>query len=190
VFDRLTARLTGWATRRNVLILVALDLVMNAALLPLASARLAVLSGGVGPLDAQFGYTPALAYADLAAYGPAGREFDLGAVLAVNLAYPVIYGLFFSLASLYFLQRAAPGRPALARLALLPFLAAVADYLENAGLIVMLLNYPVQLAALAQATSVLTTSKWLLQGISLALLAVSAVGALLARAQPANPTPP
>ena len=51
VLNRLTLRLTQWATRRNVLMLIALDLVMNAALLPLASARLANLTGGVGPLD-------------------------------------------------------------------------------------------------------------------------------------------
>jgi hypothetical protein len=190
VLNRLTLRLTGWATRRNVLILVALDLVMNAALLPLAAARLSVLSGGVGPLEALFAYTPTQAYATLAAYGPAGREFGLSTVLTLNLAYPVVYSLFFSLASLYFLQRAAPGRPGLARLALLPFLALVADYLENAGLIVLLLSYPTQLPAAAEATSLLTSTKWILQGISLVVIVLSAVGALLARRQRIDPAQP
>jgi hypothetical protein len=94
---------------------------MNAALLPLASARLAVLSGGMRPLDNLFTYTPAQAYSALAAYGPAGRAFDLGSELTLDLVYPLIYSLFFCLATLYFLQRAAPSRPALARLALIPF---------------------------------------------------------------------
>lgn len=190
MLNRLTSLLNGWATRRNVLILVALDLVMNAALLPLAAARLSVLSGGVGPLDALFSYTPAQAYSALAAYGTAGRTFDLSLELTLNLAYPVVYSLFYSLASLYFLQRAAPGRPGLARLALLPFLALVADTLKNAGLIVLLLNYPAQLTAVAALTSLLTTTKWILQGISLAILAASAVGALLARRQRPNPAQP
>src|SRR5438105_4499939 len=190
MLSRLTALLSGWATRRNVLLVVALDLVMNAALLPLASARLAVVSGAVGPFDNSFAYTPAQAYSALAAYGSAGRAFALSSELTLDLVYPVIYTLFFCLASLYFLQRAAPGRPALARLALIPFLALVADYLENAGLITLLLNYPAQLLVLAQATSLLTTLKWLLHCLSLALLAASAIGTLLARRQRATPAQP
>jgi hypothetical protein len=190
VLNRLTTLLSGLATRRNVLLVVALDLVMNAALLPLASARLAVLSGGMRPLDNLFTYTPAQAYSALAAYGPAGRAFDLGSELTLDLVYPLIYSLFFCLATLYFLQRAAPSRPALARLALIPFLALAADYLENAGLIVLLLNYPAQLAVVAAATSLLTSLKWVLQGLSLALLAVTALGALLARFQHVAPMPP
>jgi hypothetical protein len=187
VLNRVTTLLSGWATRRNVLLVVALDLVMNAALLPLASARLAVLSGGVGPLDNFFTYTPAQAYAALAAYGPGGRAFNLGSELTLNLVYPLVYSLFFCLTSLYFLQRAAPGRPALARLALIPFLALAADYLENAGLIALLLNYPAQLTGVAIATSLLTSLKWVLQGLSLVLLVVSAIWALLARRQRVTP---
>ncbi len=190
MLDHFAALLTRWATRRNVLLLVALDLMMNAALLPLASARLSILSGGVGPLDSRFGYTSAQAYAALTAYGPAGREFDLRSEVTLDLVYPVIYSLFFSLATLYFLQRAAPGRVALARLALLPFAALVADYLENAGLILLLVTFPTQLPALAAATGLLTTAKWILQGASLVLLGLSAVGAILARRQRVDPAQP
>src|SRR4051794_37001343 len=101
LLDRWTTRLGAWATRRNVLLVVALDLVMNAALLPLASAQLAVMSGGVGPLDNLFTYTPAQAYVALAAYAPAGRAFALTTELTLNLVYPLIYSLFFCLTSLY-----------------------------------------------------------------------------------------
>ncbi len=190
MLNRVTTLLSGWATRRNVLLVVALDLVMNAALLPLASARLAVLSGGIGPLDNSFTYTPAQAYAALAAYGPAGRSFLLGTELTLNLLYPIIYSLFFCLASLYFLQRAAPARPALARLALIPFVALAADYLANAGLVVLLLNYPNQLTAVAAVTSLLTSTKWVLQGLSLALLAGAAIGTLRAHFQRVTPVQP
>jgi hypothetical protein len=190
VLDHLTDLLTRWATRRHVLILVALELIMTAVVLPLANARLALLSGGVGPLDVLFSYTPAQAYSALTAYGLAGRQFNLLLELTANLAYPIIYSLFFSLATLYFLQRAAPSRPVLARLALVPFLALLGDYLENAGLLALLLSYPAQSTVLAEITSLLATTKWVLQGLSLALLAASAIGALLARRQPANPVQP
>ena len=188
--DRLTALLASWATRRNVLLLVALFIVMTAVLLPLADTRLSVLSGGAGPLDMRFSYTAAQAYATLDAYGPAGREFDLNTELTVDLLYPIIYGLFCSLAILYFRQRWGPAHPALARLALLPFLAVLADYLENAAVIGLLLIYPDRLPPLAVAASLLTSAKWLLQGLSLALVAASAAGALLARRQPMKPAAP
>jgi hypothetical protein len=189
VLDRLTALLTHWATRRNVLLFVALFLVMNAVLLPLATARLSVLSGGAAPLDSRMSYTPDQAYAVLEAYGPAGRDFDLNAELTVDLVYPIVYGLFCSLAILYFLQRFATGRPALARLALVPFLAVLVDYLENASLIVLLLTYPQRLTAVAALAGLLTTTKWVLLGLSLVLVAASAAGALLARRQPVDPAP-
>ncbi len=189
MLDRLSALLAGWSTRRNVLLVVALLLVMNVAVLPLAGARLAALSNGVGPLDSRYFYTASEAYAALNAYGPAGRDFDLGSELTVDLVYPIIYSLFFSLATLYFLGRTARAHGALARLALLPFVALVADYLENAGLIALLLAYPQQLPALAAATGILTTTKWALQGLSLLLLVASAIRALLARQRvdPASP---
>src|SRR5258708_19329741 len=114
----------------------------------------------------------------------------LGSAVRLGVGYPLIYSLFFCLASLYFLARAAPSRPGLARLALIPFLALAADYLENAGLIVLLLNYPAQLGAVAAAASLLASLKWLLQGLSLALLVVVTIGALLARRQRVTPAQP
>ena len=72
-------------------------------------------------------------------------------------------------------------------MALIPFLALAADYLENAGLIILLGNYPTQLSWVAVVASLLTSLKWLLQGASLVVLAFSAAGALLARFQRVTP---
>ena len=190
MLERLTARLRQRATRRTVLILLALNFMMNAVILPLAGARLQAFSGGVGTLDVRLAYSPAQAYAALAAYGSAGRQFYLLIELTADVVYPIIYSFFFSLAILFFWQRGGGRWPILARLALLPFAGLLADYLENAGLITLLLNFPAQLPTLALLTSLFTSIKWFLAGLSLLALLLSVASAMLARLQKPNPVLP
>jgi hypothetical protein len=190
VLNGLTDRLGQWATRRNVLVLVALELLMTAVALPLAQARLQALSGGAGPLDPRFSYSPAEAYAALGAYGPAGRDFYLRVALTAGVAYPIIYSLFFSLTITYFLRRQGTARPALLRLALVPFAAMIVDYLENVCLIALLLSYPARLETLAQVSSLLTSAKWILEAVSLALLLLSGAAVVITRRQRPDPASP
>ena len=190
MLDRLTDRLGQWATRRSVLVFVALELLLTAVVLPLAQARIQALSGGVGPLDLRFSYTPAEAYAALGAYGPAGREFYARVDLTAGVAYPIIYGLFFSLTITYFLRRQGAARPALLRLALVPFAAMIVDYLDNVCLTVLLLSYPARIDTLAQVSSLLTSTKWILEAASLALLLISGAAVVILRRQRPDPAPP
>ena len=190
MFDQLTNRLGPLATRRNVLILLALEILMNAVVLPIAGARIQAFSGGVGPLDLRFAYTADQAFAALTAYGPTGREFYLLIELTADVLYPIIYSLFFSLAILFFWERAGGRWPILARLALLPFVGLIADYLENAGLITLLLNYPAQLPTLALLTSLFTSIKWIMAGLSLVALTLSLVAAVITRLQKPDPAQP
>jgi hypothetical protein len=190
VLDRLTDRLGQWATRRNVLVFVALELLMTAVVLPLAQARIQALSGGVGQLDLRFSYSPAEVYAALVAYGPAGRDFYVRVDLTADMAYPIIYSLFFSLTITYFLRRQGAVRPVLLRLALVPFAAMIADYLENACLVALLLSYPARIDTLAQVSSLFTSIKWVLAAVSLALLIISGAAVVILRRQRPDPAPP
>ena len=167
--------LTRLATGKNILICLGLFIAFNAVIFPLAGARIQALSGGVGPLDLQFSYTPETAYEMLAAYGE-GRTFYVLIEMTADVVYPVAYSLLFGLLITYLFQRGFPGNAALQRLALLPFGAMLADYLENAGIVTLLLSYPSQLTALAQATSFFTTAKWTLVGATLALAVVGLAG--------------
>jgi hypothetical protein len=161
MLDRLVNQLRRWATRRNILLALALFLVFNAGLLPVAGARLEAYSGGIGPLDLRAGYTPAEAYAALAAYGEQGRLFYLIVELTLDVLYPLAYAVFFSLTIAYCLGLVLPAEHALQRAALLPWAGLLADYLENAGLAWLLLNYPNRLDGLAATTSLVTVVKWL-----------------------------
>jgi hypothetical protein len=186
----LTGLLSRWATRRNVLILLALELLFNIAILPVAEARIKAGSGGVGPLDLRPGYSAAQAYAALTAYQDDGRTFYLLIELTVDLIYPVIYSLFFSLTILYFLRRTPGQRPGLAALGLLPFGALLCDWAENAGIVTMLLTYPAQQPVVGLLTGLLTTCKWIFAGLSL-LAVIYAIGsAVVARLRRPLQAPP
>src|SRR5688500_4743139 len=135
-------RLERWATRRNILLALAVFVVINAGILPVAGARIETLSGGIGPLDLRVAYTPAEAYAALAAYGDEGRQLYLLIELTVDLIYPLAYAVVFSLTIVFCLRQVLPANHTLQRAALLPWVAMLADYVENAGISWMLLNYP------------------------------------------------
>jgi hypothetical protein len=187
---RLTARLRRWASRRTILFLLAIYLLVNIAVLPVAEERIKAYSGGVGPLDSMFRYGAAQAIEAVAAYGNDGREFYLLFELTVDLLFPIIYGLFFSLTILYFLQRSAAQRPALARLALLPFAALVCDFAENAGIATMLLMYPAQQPGIGALTGLATTLKWIFAILSLSAVVFALGSAVLARLRRPPPAAP
>jgi hypothetical protein len=136
------------------------------------------------------GYTAAQAYSALTAYQEDGRTFYLFIEATVDLIYPVIYSLFFSLTILYFLKRGAVQRPGLARLALLPFGALLADWAENAGIIAMLLTYPAQQPVIGLLTGLLTTLKWIFAALSLLAVVIAIGSAVVARLRQPPPAPP
>jgi hypothetical protein len=174
-------RLERHATRRNVLLLLAMFLVINAGLLPLAGERLEAYSGGVGPLDLRPAYTADEAYTSLAAYGDEGRRFYLLLLLTVDLIYPVVYSLFFSLTIVYCLRQVLAADHTLQRAALLPWVSLLADFVENAGLAWLLLNYPNRLDGVAVLTSTVTTIKWIFTITFMAATAAGLAGLVLRR---------
>lgn len=188
--DRLIARLSQWATRRNVLLLLAVYLLIVAVILPAAQTRIEAASGGVGPLDLVPYYGADQAYSMIEAYGPEGRPFYLLIELTVDIIYPVIYSLFFSLTILYFLNRQAAGRPGLLRLALLPFAGLICDFVENAGIVTMLLAYPAQLSLVGTLTGIVTTLKWIFAVLSILSLLYALGTAVMARLNPPRPAQP
>jgi hypothetical protein len=152
-----------------------------------AGARIEAYSGGIGPLDLRAGYTPAEAYAALAAYGEDGRLFYLVVELTLDIVYPLAYAVFFSLTIAYCLGLALPPGHALQRAALLPWAGLLADYLENAGLAWLLLNYPNRLDGLAAVTSVVTLVKWLFAIASMGATAAALVGLVVQRLRAGRP---
>lgn len=113
------------------------------------------------PLDLMFAYTPTEAYAQLAAFGPTGREDYMFGTTVIDVAYAVTYSFMFSVWLTLLLRGHSRY---LCILSMLPFAIFVIDMMENTGIALMLANYPEQIFPLAYATSTATTCKWLIAG--------------------------
>lgn len=160
------------ANRVTLLILLALELLFNFGLMPSMMTR-----RGAAVLDLRFWYTPAQAAQVLSAYTPAQRQAALWGHLTLDVLYPLIYASLFSVLLILIYRPRLPS-PRLHRLLWLPWAAALADGLENLGIVGMLLAFSSPLAAL---TALFTSIKWILVGASGALVLAGLIGLSLRR---------
>ena len=127
---------------------------------PFGIAELKSITGSVGILDMEVFYTPQQAYAFLAAMGEAGRSFELTRIIPLDLLVPLFYALFLSTLITWILHRWLPAESGWHRLNVVPVIGALFDYLENLGIIAMLLAYPMEMYSVAQITMAATLLKF------------------------------
>jgi hypothetical protein len=161
----------GWL----ILALLALEVLFNAIILPNAQAILETASGGTGPIDLQFFYTPEKAYTMVAAYGDAGRATYRTIELTIDILYPIVYTLFFSLLITWLFQRGFAADSKLQRLNVVPFGALLFDLLENTSIVAMLSLYPSTPTILAWLATIFTMLKWGFAGASILLVVAGLV---------------
>jgi hypothetical protein len=175
------SRLHRLASGRTILILLGLYLLFTFVVFAPLIQQIKALSGGIGMIDTEYTYTPEKAFQMVAAYGEQGRLLYAAATLTADLLYPVVYSLFLSLLILFTFGRIfSPGSP-LQGLVYLPFLAALADYLENASVVTLLASFPHQPLLVAQAANLFTGLKWGLLLVSLVLALAGLLGWLIKR---------
>lgn len=130
-------------------------------------AKLLSMSNGVGILDLMPGYTPEQAFHLINALGDAGRTFYLQILLPQDFAFPLIYGLFY-FGFMTLLIKTLFGTDSKWRyLAVMPLLAFIFDWIENIFIIVLLTNYQTKIPTIATFSSIFTTAKFAMTGISM-----------------------
>jgi hypothetical protein len=127
---------------------------------PFGIAELKSITGGVGILDMEVFYTPEQAYAFLAAMGEAGRAFELTHIIPLDLLVPFFYALFLSTFISWILRHWLSAASPWHRLNVIPVIGALFDYLENLGIIAMLLAWPMEMYSIAQITMAATLLKF------------------------------
>lgn len=129
--------------------------------------------------DLMFGFSIEQAYAFLSHLGEDGRRAYLTTQMWADSVYPLIYGFMLALI-IGKIHVNAPGLPKkLNCLNLVPIAAACADYLENSGIIVMLLAYPTKISFAAQLASVFGMIKWTLIAISIGIIILSLLALIM-----------
>ena len=148
------------SSARPLAVLTLLYILFPAIVLPPIESQLKGYSGGMGPIDLKFTYTPTEVFQMVAAYGEQGRAYYRMIEMTVDILYPLAYTLFFGALLTAILRRAFPGNSMVQRLALLTPLCFLLDMAENIGIITMLSQFPAQPEAVAQITALFTTAKW------------------------------
>ncbi len=171
MLDNLTNILGKLATGKNIIILLILMIVANAVVIPLIYPQFETL-------DLQSSYSPDGAYNLISSYGEQGRLHYAVIELTLDLFYPLISALLFSLFTAYTFRRIFSPQSKLQYLALIPLAVMLVDYFENISVVTMLFIFPQRIDPVAQAANLFTVTKFALSYVELALVLIGLIGLL------------
>jgi len=158
---------------RKVLVLFVLTNLVYVFMLLVTIPKVLSFSGEMKIFDLMpMGYESEYARSLLEKLGAEGREAYLYFQIPVDLIYPCLFGITYCLILAYFLDKLNSLNKQYFYLCLIPLLAGLFDYLENFGIINLLISYPILTNASIQLTSFFTVFKSLLSTISFTLLIV------------------
>jgi len=167
--NKLIDLLTNLATGRLVMVFLSLLIVINVFALPVIYPRFETL-------DIQSSYSPEKAYQLIDSYGEEGRQYYALIELTLDVIYPLVSALLFSSLTIYIFRRVFPPNSFWQKLPLLGPIVMAIDYLENTGIVVMLLSYPRRLDIVAQAANIFTVAKFALSQLELILIVIGLAG--------------
>ncbi len=136
-------------------------------------------SQGDDILDNTFNYTPEHVHQLFSTYGDEGRRLYLSYLLLLDFIYPVLFALTNSVLLAYFFERLFPNVSFFRYLYLIPFVALLLDYMENIGILTLLLSYPNQMAGVVAMTSAITMLKLALVNLLFVVTLIALAGVLV-----------
>jgi hypothetical protein len=158
---------------RKVLVLFLLTSLIYALMLTVTIPEVMRFSKGMQLLDMiPTGYDAAYVAALLDILGEQGRHAYLFRQIPMDMIYPLLFGVTYSLVFGYFLKKLGKVDGSFFFICFLPLLAALFDYAENFGIITLLNSYPDQSVSLSRITNVFSVLKSLLTTIYFILLII------------------
>lgn len=113
-------------------------------------------------------YTHAQAYKALSEYNAETRKY-YSYMQVMDLFFPLIYALLLSALLTSLTYRLFPDRNLIHYVNIMPFLAALFDYLENIGIFVMIRRFPESFQTIAWITNKMSLFKFGLTGIAFSI---------------------
>jgi hypothetical protein len=178
MLDNLSQTLRKYANGWLVLVFLAGEIFFTSYYLPGVQAEMIASSGGNGPIDLLFFYTPAEVFSMVDSYGEDGRASYLTHELTIDVIYPIVYTLFFALLITWLFQRGFSPGSRMQKLNVVPFGAFLFDMLENVCIMIMLSAHPSQPVIVAWLGTVFTMIKWLFAVATILLILTGLVMAL------------
>lgn len=164
--SNLLYRFSNW---KSLALFFAIYMFFNGYLLKNAEEKINELSGNKnGVIDLTFGYNPEKTLAIVADYSPEARVFYAKTEMTTDIAYPIVYALFFGIIlSLLFKNKA---YSPLKWVNILPFFSLLFDYLENATIVSLLNSYPAQNQTIVVLCEITKLLKWISFGAVILLI--------------------
>lgn len=166
IFTNVSNTMQKYANIKNIIMLfiafVIILIAMNKG--PIGSAELMKLSGGVGMIDMELGYSPAIAYGMLYNMGSAGRQL-YSALLCLDFLFITVFMFLQSLVISKLLKKSGAAEH-FKTLSLLPFAGGILDAVENIFILILLFMYPAELVLTAQISNIITILKFIMYGAS------------------------
>lgn len=145
---------------KKVLLLFVLTNLVYAVMIFITIPKVMVFSGDLKILDMMpTGYDLDYVNALFNALGEKGRETYLYQQIPVDMIYPFLFGISNSLILAFFLNKMGKLDSVFFYVTLLPLLAGIADYMENFGIVVMLISFPDVSVEVADLTNVFSITK-------------------------------
>ncbi len=153
--------LEKYATRKYILIFFISALFFLLLMIFYSVPLVRSHANGMTILDMKFGgYPPNYAYSLFKKLGPNGRNAYLFVQIPLDMIYPLMFGIAFSLILTNIFRRAFKSKNVIQNFNIILFFVSLFDYMENICIITMLISYPSFSPALAFTTSVFTTVKF------------------------------
>lgn len=156
---------------KKVLLLVIITNLIYGYMLLISIPKVLTFSGGMKIPDMMpTGYDPEYIFKLLGKLGEKGRNTYLYEQIPVDLFYPFFFGISYCLLIAYLLHRLQLLKTEPYYLCLLPLLGGFFDYLENFGIIHMLVDYPFVSVSIIHTAAFFTVIKSLFSYISFILI--------------------
>lgn len=163
MFEKLISIATGRNTFRAFIAALIFIVVMN-----IGATAFFQFTNGVGILDSggganlldsrTSGYSPESAYNMISAYGSQGIKYHLMIAVA-DMFFPPVLAFFLLLTIAYFYKPFFRSQSLIRWLIVLPIIYLVSDYLENVGIVTMLLSFPIRMSGMARFANFMFMSK-------------------------------
>lgn len=177
LIQRLNFHLKEWVYqnvdgKKVLLMLIGTNLLYGYMLL-ISIPKVLTFSGSMKIPDLMpLGYDPEQILSLFGKLGEKGRNTYLFEQIPVDLFYPFFFGITYCLLIAYLLQKVQQLKAEPFYLCLIPLIGGLFDYLENFGIIHMLVDYPVISIAVIHTTAFFTVLKSLFSSISFIIIIV------------------
>lgn len=154
----------GWirkrATGSRIIGLLLVTWVVYGYMLLYSIPHLVELTDGMKPLDVlPLGYSSDYVRSLFQALGEDGRHYYLTHQIPVDMVYPALFIVTYSLLTFYLLRKSGIRENTAMRLSVIPVLAGLCDYMENLGIVVMLRSFPDVSNTISTITSCFSVGK-------------------------------